>query len=328
MDLPNLPNLWDDTENHIDLTPTGGTKAEYPSALPSEDEIHVFSRFEPDYGVSAIEAENTSKEQAKGPETVYVVSERPNFREESLFNALSRRFRVKRLHMAELTDESLNTPISFIIDITPSLLASYSQPMIKQLQKHTVDRVIPIFLIGDAEDLINTHRNCPFPDNVKITEFKRPIDVKECVEKIKIILLDRDFDEIPKKHVMIVDDSLVFLRLIQRALEKEYNVAAASSAFNCIATLATSPELPDLIIIDYEMPDCDGITLCKMIKGERRTKDIPIIFYTGNANTSDIIESMPMINGYMLKSQPIIELRSTVDNILKPSLQNGEKIQL
>lgn len=320
----NIPNLWDSPEDQIDLTPTGGTKAEYPSFLPSEDDLGCFTNVATDLGMTKIESENTTSEST-GPETVYVVSERPNFREESLFNTLSKRFRTKKIYMTEPSFEHLDTPIGFVIDITPVMITTHSRQMIKCLQKHTVNRVVPVFLIGDYEDLINTHRGCPFPDNAAITEFRRPVDVKECVEKIKDILYS-DCNEIPKKHILVVDDSLVFLKLVQRTLEKAYHVAAASSAFNCIATLATQTELPDLIIIDYQMPDCDGMTLCKMIKGEPRTKDIPIIFYTANANTSDIIECMPMVNGWMLKSQPTIDLRAMVDNMLNPRIEETKRI--
>lgn len=321
-----FPNLWDDTPvPGIDLNPTGGTKAEYPCVLPSEDELHRFTTVSSGFGIEKMEMETHELSTIEGPPTLYVISERPNFREDSFFNALSKRYRVERLYMREQPEGDLNTPIGFIVDVTVELISTYSKSMIQWLQKYTTSHTIPLFLVGETEDLLNARRNCPFPDNTYIMEFKRPVNIRECIEKIKEIL-KQDLDEKPKKHILVVDDSIIFLKLVQRTLEKDYKVTAASSAFNAIVTLAKLSKMPDLIIIDYEMPDCDGMTLCKMIRGEERTKDVPVIFYTGNANTADIINVMPMVNGYLLKSQPIIALRAMLDDMFLTPAKKEEQL--
>lgn len=310
-------NLWDDSSDMLDVAPTGGTKAEYPSVLPSEDELRRFANIPSEYGKVELEADNQYIASIDGPETIYIISERPNFRSESVYSALNQRFfHVKMLYMMNPNTDALDTPIGFFIDITPQLIKTYAKPMIRCLQKYSADKVIPVFLLGEPDDLTSVYKSCPFPSNVIITEFARPVDLKECVFRVTEVL-NSDYKEERKKHILVVDDSIVFLRLVQRALEKEYRVTATSSAFNCIGTLAKLEELPDLIIIDYQMPACDGLTLCKMIKEEKRTKDIPIIFYTGNSDVDAIIELMPMIDGYMPKSQPVIDLRSYLDDLFK-----------
>ena len=64
-------------------------------------------------------------------------------------------------------------------------------------------------------------------------------------------------------------------------------------------------EIPDLILLDYEMPVCDGVQTLKLIRSEKRFKDIPVFFLTGVDDTEKVklaVELKP--EGYILKSTP------------------------
>nr|MCR4788922.1 response regulator [Lachnospiraceae bacterium] len=245
---------------------------------------------------------------------IYVVCEKPGFRSNGLFTELSGEYNAKIVYLSGPIKEEIVNPLCFVVDVTTSMITNYSRKILAYLHKHAFGRIIPIFLIGEPEDLENAKR-LNFPKNVRITEFERPVDMKECIKQIEKVLSHDDTDE--KKHILVVDDSITFLRLVKKTLEKEYDITISSSAFNCIEALSSLPDLPDLIIIDYMMPACDGLTLCRMIKEDDRTKDIPIIFYSGNSNVDEIIQLMPLIDGYMLKSQPVISLKSYLEEFFK-----------
>ncbi len=81
----------------------------------------------------------------------------------------------------------------------------------------------------------------------------------------------------PKPNILIVDDALANLRILINILsEQGYQVRPASSGRQALSTaLAKSP---DLILLDIKMPDMDGYKVCKYLKADERTRDIPIIF--------------------------------------------------
>ncbi len=248
---------------------------------------------------------------------IYVVCEKPGFRSNGLVTELSAEHETKIIYLSGPKKEEIVNPLCFVVDVTTSMITNHSRKILAYLHKHAFGRVIPIFLIGEPEDLENA-RKMGFPKNVSITEFERPVDMKECIRRIEKVLLHDD-NEDTKKHILVVDDSITFLRLVKKTLEKEYDITISSSAFNCIEALSSLPDLPDLIIIDYMMPACDGLTLCRMIKEDNRTKDIPVIFYSGNSNVDEIIQLMPLIDGYMLKSQPITSLKSYLEDFFERS---------
>ncbi len=296
----------------INTSPTANTTAEYPISLSDE----IFKGEKLNFGgVPSVNKPALAVPVPQGPETVYIVCERPGFRADSFKKELSYDYNTKVIYLSDQKATITTPPLCFVIDVTSSLRSTYAKHMLECLEKYTTEKVIPLFLIGESEDLLNAKMSIPFPANAVIYEFERPINVKECIREIDRLLNDKDVTR-KKKHILVVDDSITFLKLIQRILEKEYLVTVCQSAFDCITTLAKLSEMPDLLIIDQNMADCDGTTLTKMIRGAKI--DVPIIFYTGNANVDNMIELMQMgIQDYLLKSQPAIEVRSTVDGILK-----------
>ena len=284
----------------------------YPSVMPTVEDI---GGVDDDYGKIEIYSEEGNTTPYEGPETIYIVSDKPGFRTDGLFTELSREYNAKLLHVENKKKlKKLDTPICFVIDVTTSLITGHARTLIDYLKKYAANRTIPIFLIGEPEDLSNVRQSIPFPPNIVLFEFERPIDIKACVSKSERTLIkDLSFEK-ERKRILVCDDSLTFLRLISRVLESEYEVVVTSSAFDCIGKLCTMPELPDAIVIDEQMPHCKGRQLCKILRGEERTKQIPIFFYTSNSDVDITIKLMPLINGYISKDKPVIELRKCLDD--------------
>src|SRR5262245_18812347 len=91
-------------------------------------------------------------------------------------------------------------------------------------------------------------------------------------------------------NVMVVDDTADNLRLLIYLLGSQgYRVRPATSGQ--IALTAIQKEIPDLILLDVMMPDMDGFTVCRAIKANEQTKDVPIIFLTALDTVTDKVKA-------------------------------------
>jgi putative two-component system response regulator len=89
--------------------------------------------------------------------------------------------------------------------------------------------------------------------------------------------------------ILAVDDDSDLLALMARALSAEYEVITAAEGGAAIVAAEGEPR-PDLILLDVEMPEVSGFEVCRALKGEARTADIPVIFLTGKTETQAQVE--------------------------------------
>lgn len=103
-----------------------------------------------------------------------------------------------------------------------------------------------------------------------------------------------------KKLVLIVDDNAATLRSIKEMIQDDFDVAVATSGMKALTAMGKNR--PDLILLDYEMPVCDGKQTLEMIRADEDFRDIPVIFLTG-VNDREHIEAVLSLKpaGYMLK---------------------------
>lgn len=91
------------------------------------------------------------------------------------------------------------------------------------------------------------------------------------------------------KRILAIDDDEGQRLMIQRTLEKSgYAVTTAENGQNGI-DLARAQK-PDLILLDVIMPGIHGDDVCKALKSDYRTKDIPILFLTSLDTPKDVID--------------------------------------
>lgn len=89
-----------------------------------------------------------------------------------------------------------------------------------------------------------------------------------------------------KANILIVDDTPDNLRLLSGMLMKQgYKVRPAPSGAHALAT--SKMEAPDLILLDVLMPEMDGYEVCRLLKIDGRTKDIPVIFLSALNEVKD-----------------------------------------
>lgn len=110
-----------------------------------------------------------------------------------------------------------------------------------------------------------------------------------------------------RKNILLVDDSDFMRARLVNLLSENYDVSEAASSIAAIQSIAMNK--PDLIMLDYEMPICDGRQALEMIRSEKNTADIPVIFLTGKGDRESVQKVMTLKpEGYLLKSMPDAEL--------------------
>lgn len=94
-------------------------------------------------------------------------------------------------------------------------------------------------------------------------------------------------------YILIVDDVPLNLQMLGGLLQsKGYEVAPASSG--AIALEMAQTQTPDLILLDIQMPEMDGFKVCKLLKENPLTKEIPVIFLTAFVETEDIVRGFEL----------------------------------
>ncbi len=118
-----------------------------------------------------------------------------------------------------------------------------------------------------------------------------------------------------KKRILIVDDDVNMLKMLRMFLQDDYKVTIVDSgklALDCIIK-----HTPDLILLDYMMPFCDGPTVLETIRKREESKDVPVLFLTA-VTDKDLISKCLSLNpqGYLVKPVSRDDLLSKVDEVL------------
>ncbi len=98
--------------------------------------------------------------------------------------------------------------------------------------------------------------------------------------------MDGILDRPEQPLVLVVDDTPENLELMSELLLPKYRVKVASSGLKALRIAISSPP-PDLILLDIMMPLMDGYDVCKRLKADPQTRDIPVIFLTAKTELAD-----------------------------------------
>ncbi len=119
-----------------------------------------------------------------------------------------------------------------------------------------------------------------------------------------------------RKHVLVVDDNSMMLKLIKEYLHETYDVATAVSGK--IAMKFLERRMTDLILLDYEMPGENGPAVLEQLRANEATKDIPVVFLTGVTETKKIQEALMLKpQSYLLKPVNREKLLSTIESLIQ-----------
>ncbi len=119
-----------------------------------------------------------------------------------------------------------------------------------------------------------------------------------------------------RKHVLVVDDNSMMLKLIKEYLHETYDVATAVSGK--IAMKFLERRMTNLILLDYEMPGENGPAVLEQLRANEATKDIPVVFLTGVTETKNIQEALMLKpQSYLLKPVNREKLLSTIESLIQ-----------
>lgn len=91
------------------------------------------------------------------------------------------------------------------------------------------------------------------------------------------------------KRILLVDDDTDMMMITERWLKKEYEVATASSGKEALDYLNTTR--PDLVLLDFMMPEMDGPATLKEIRSNPETAELAVFFLTGADDEASIKEA-------------------------------------
>ena len=119
-----------------------------------------------------------------------------------------------------------------------------------------------------------------------------------------------------KKKILVVDDSNVMCQAMNELLGKAYEISMAHSGLAAIRTIVLNR--PDLILLDYEMPVCDGKQVLEMIRSDKDIADIPVIFLTGKVDKQSIKNVLALKPaGYLSKTLNPLDIKKNIDEYFK-----------
>jgi DNA-binding response OmpR family regulator len=126
----------------------------------------------------------------------------------------------------------------------------------------------------------------------------------------------------PKTHILVVEDEADIANLIKHSLERipDFVVSVASSGD--AAMRALTDDLPDLMVLDLNLPVISGTDICRRVRGSARTAQLPIIMLTAKTDEAERVAGLELgADDYVTKPFSIRELGARVRAVLRRRLQ-------
>jgi two-component system alkaline phosphatase synthesis response regulator PhoP len=96
-----------------------------------------------------------------------------------------------------------------------------------------------------------------------------------------------------KKSILVVDDEEDILELLRFNLSREgYQVSCSPAGEDALSRIRS--HIPDLIVLDLMLPGVDGLEVTRHLKGDSKTKDIPIVMLTAKGEEADIVTGLEL----------------------------------
>jgi CheY-like chemotaxis protein len=125
---------------------------------------------------------------------------------------------------------------------------------------------------------------------------------------------------VEKRRILIIDDSEITLQMEKAVLEaRGYDVRATSTLMEFERVLAEFT--PDLILTDIHMPEATGADICRTLKNEYKTQDIPIVLFSSldDVELGALAEQVGA-DGFLSKAHGLDALGEKVDELVESIL--------
>ncbi|GGZ22393.1 MULTISPECIES: phosphate regulon transcriptional regulator PhoB [Asticcacaulis] len=120
-----------------------------------------------------------------------------------------------------------------------------------------------------------------------------------------------------KPYIIIAEDEDALSTLLQYNLEKEgYEVAQAVDGDE--ALMMIEERMPDLLVCDWMMPKVSGIEVCRRLRAQTETRNLPIVMLTARSEESDRIRGLDTgADDYVVKPFSMVELIARIRAVLR-----------
>lgn len=116
------------------------------------------------------------------------------------------------------------------------------------------------------------------------------------------------------KYILAADDEPVNRDIIEETLADDYEVVCVEDGQACLKSI--EQRLPDLLLLDFAMPGMDGVAVCKQLRANDKSNELPIIILSGFASSGRIDEAMEAgATMYITKPFSPEELLSAVESV-------------
>lgn len=152
------------------------------------------------------------------------------------------------------------------------------------------------------------------PQLAEEPEVGTPLGAENAMDEVAKYLTELEEQEkAPRKKILLVDDSITIRQMLMELLCEEYEVEQVESGVAAIRAVTLNK--PDLILLDYDMPVCNGRQTLELLRSENFSKDIPVIFLTSRSDADTVTGVLSLKPaGYMLKSLKQKEIKQRVDD--------------
>jgi DNA-binding response OmpR family regulator len=128
----------------------------------------------------------------------------------------------------------------------------------------------------------------------------------------------------PSKVLIVEDDPDIVDILSYNLKQADLKVTSVPDGSSALAEVKR--RLPDLILLDLMLPKVDGLEVCRLLKGEPETKNVPIIMITAKGEEVDRIVGLELgADDYIIKPFSPREVVLRVRSVLKRSVANSQK---
>ncbi|MCI9350126.1 MAG: response regulator [Oscillibacter sp.] len=160
---------------------------------------------------------------------------------------------------------------------------------------------------------------CVFGAHRIQTDHATPLKHENAMAEVTKYLAKREEEEEtdePKDRILVVDDSATIRQAMKKLLEEDYEVLLAESGVAAIRAITL--DRPDMVLLDYEMPVCNGKQTLEMLRSEDAFANIPVVFLTGRSDPNlvrELLALKPM--GYLLKYLKPAEIKEKIDKFFE-----------
>ena len=167
---------------------------------------------------------------------------------------------------------------------------------------------LPIILIADEDDTKTFQENVKPGADFTMERITGMEAIRKAVDRAAA-------STATQKHILVVDDDSVSLKVVKGYLDKNFKVTCVKSGQQAIKFL--NKQIPDVVLLDCYMPEMDGPATLQQIRNMSKCSTLPVVFLTGNAERDMVMNGIPLHpSGFLLKPVKQEELIHKLEEIM------------